>query len=63
MKIFDGNEMVYNAILYDYGRICKYCMLYVVLLIITCIMIMGIGGACLCFYWYTIKNCFNALSY
>ena len=37
--------MVYNATLYDYGKVFKSCTLYVVLLIIALIIIMGISGA------------------
>ena len=59
----DGNEMVYNATLNDYGTVWKSCTLYIVLLIIAFIIIMGISGACFYFYWHSIKNCFNKLSY
>ena len=46
----DGNEMVYNAILYDYGKLCKSCTPYVISLIITFKIITGFSGAC--FYIY-----------
>ena len=36
-------------------------MLYIVLLIITFIIIVGISGASFYFYWYTIKRCFKNL--
>ena len=52
--------MVYNGTLNNYGRVCT---LHIVLIIITFITIIGISGGCVCFYWYTIKNCFNKLSY
>ena len=48
----DGDEMIYNATLYDYKRVCKPCTLKIVLLIITFIIIMGISGACFYFYWH-----------
>ena len=38
----DGNEMIYNVTLYDCGKICKSCTLYIILLII--------GIACIYFY-------------
>ena len=59
----DGNEMVYNATLHNYGKVCKSCTLHIVLLIITCIIVMGISGTSFYFCWHTIKNCFNTLSY
>ena len=59
-KDIDRNEMVYNATLNNYGRVCT---LYIVLIIITFITIIGIIGGCVCFYWYTIKKSFNKLSY
>ena len=48
----DGDEMIYNATLYDYKRVCKYYTLKIVLLIITFIIIMGISGMCFYFYWH-----------
>ena len=38
----DGNKMVYNAALYDYKKLYRSCIWYVVLLIIVCIMNGGI---------------------
>ena len=58
----DGKEMNYNATLNNQGSVCKYCTLYVVLLILTFKIILGISGACFYFYWHTLKNCFNKLS-
>ena len=49
-KDIDGNEMVYNATLNDYGRVCKSCTLYMLLLIIKFRIIVGIGGACFYFH-------------
>ena len=46
----DGNQMVYNATLNDCRSVCKSCTLYIVLLIITFIIIIGISGACFYFY-------------
>ena len=50
----DGSKMVYNATLSDYGRVCKSCTLYVVLLIIAFIIIMDISGAY--FYFYSTQK-------
>ena len=55
--------MVYIATLYDYGRVCRSCMLYIILLIIAWIIIICISGACFYFYWNIKANYFNALSY
>ena len=50
----DGNEIIYNVALHDFGlykKVCKSCMLYVILLIIAYILrIMGISGTLLCMY-------------
>ena len=58
------NEMIYNATLHNYEKICKSCMLYIVLSFMTFIIIIGtIGSLCHYFYWHTIKNCFNKSPY
>ena len=62
-EVINGNEMVYIATLYDYGRVCRTCMLYVILLIIVWIIIICISGACFYFYRHIKGNYFNALSY
>ena len=59
----NGNEIVYNTTLNDHGRVYKSCTIYMVLLIITFIIVMDIGSACIYFYLHTIKNCFNKLPY
>ena len=51
----DGNEMVYNTILYNNEKLSKSCTLKIVLLIIT---IMDVSGACFYFYRHTIKKLF-----
>ena len=45
----DGNEMVYNATLNSYRKVCNSCMLYIVLSIIGFIITVGVSGACLYF--------------
>ena len=40
----NGNEMVYNVTLNDYGKVCKSCTIYIVLLVITFIIIIDIGS-------------------
>ena len=59
----DGNEIVYNATLYDYGRVCKTCTLDPVFSITALIIIMGINGLCFYFYLHAKGNHFNVLSY
>ena len=51
----NGNEIVYNATLNDYGGVCKSCTIYIVLLIITLEISMGIGSSSFYFDWYMIK--------
>ena len=50
----DGNEIIYNVALHYFGlnkKMCKSCLLYVILLIIACMLrIMGISGTLLCMY-------------
>ena len=56
-----GNEMVCNATLFDYGRVCSSSTLYVILLIVAFIIIMGISGACFYFYCRMKENYLNVL--
>ena len=58
-RLVDGNEMIYNATLYDYERVSRYCTRYVILLIIVCIVIMGINSVCLYFHLYAKRNYVN----
>ena len=56
-EYIDENEMAYNAS-FDFAlnkKVCKSRMLNVI--------VMGISGACLYFYWYMKRNYANALSY
>ena len=50
----DGNEIIYDVALHDFGlnkKVCKSCLLYVILLIIACMLkIMSISGTLLCMY-------------
>ena len=62
-EYIDGSKMVYNATLSDYGRVCKSCTLYVVLLIIAFIIIMDISGAYFYFYSTQKKDYAGTLSY
>ena len=58
----DGKELVYVATLYNYGMVCSSCR-HAVLLVITCIMIMDISGACFHFSHRMKGTYFNALSH
>ena len=43
-EAIDGKEMTYDVTLYDFGlnkKVCKSCMLYVILLILTWILIIS----------------------
>ena len=53
----DRNGIVYNATLYNYGRVCNFCTLCVVLLIIAFKIIIGISG-CVSFFgiWREINS-------
>ena len=51
----NGNEILYNWTLYNYEKISNSCTLYIVLLIITFIIIIGIDSICHYFCWHTIK--------
>ena len=51
----NGNEIVYNATLNDHRGVCKSCTIYIVLLIITLEISMGIGSSSFYFDWYMIK--------
>ena len=44
--------MIYN----DYENVCNSCIIYIVLFIIAFLIIIGISGAYLCFYWYLKKD-------
>ena len=45
----DGNEMIYNATLNYYEKVCNSCTIYIVLLIITLLVIIGISCAFIIF--------------
>ena len=59
----DRNEMIHNATLNDYGRVCNSCAIYIVLLIIIFMIFMVTGSVFIYFYWHTIKHCFSKLTY
>ena len=42
-KNIDGNEMIYNGTLNDYGNICNSCTVYIVLFVIALLIIKGIS--------------------
>ena len=44
-KNIDGNEMVYNATLNDYGNECNSCTIYIVLIAIAFLITIGISSA------------------
>ena len=50
----NGNEMIYNVTLNDYGKVCNSCTTCMVLLIITFIILMGIVSVYMYFHWHKI---------
>ena len=48
----NGNKMICNSTLKDYGKICYFCALYIVLLVIFVIISIIISSAFIYFYWY-----------
>ena len=41
----DGNEMIHNETLNNYGKVCNSCAVYIVLFAIAFLIISGIGSA------------------
>ena len=52
----NGDNMIHNRPLNDYGNLCKSCTIYIVLLIIIFIIIIGISSAFFYFDWLKKKN-------
>ena len=48
----DGNEIIYNGTLNNYGKICNSCTVYIALLAIFFIVIISISSAFIYFHWY-----------
>ena len=46
----DGNEMIYNATLNDYGKVCNSCTIYIVLSVIFFIISISISSAFIYFH-------------
>ena len=57
----DGNEMIHNATLNDYGRVCKSCTIYIALLVIFFIIIIRISSAFFYFHWYLKRSNTNTI--
>ena len=47
----DGNEIIYNEILNDYGKVCNSCAMYIVLLVIDFSIVIDFGSLYIYFYW------------
>ena len=54
--------MIQNATLNEYGRVCNFYTLYIVLLVIFFIIITGISSAFIYFYWYLKRNNTNTIT-
>ena len=48
----DGNKVIFNGTLNDYGKICNSCTVYVVQLVIFFIISISISNVFSYFYWY-----------
>ena len=48
--------MIYNATLNDHRKVCNSCTIYIVLLVITFLIIIGISSAYFYFHWYLKKD-------
>ena len=51
----DGNEMIYNGTVNDYGNVCNSCAIYIVLFVIFLLISIRISGAFIYFHWYLKK--------
>ena len=51
----DESEMIYNATLNDYKKVCGSCTVFIVLFVVAFLMIIGISSAFIYFYWYFKK--------
>ena len=52
----DENEMIYNATLNDYGKVCNSCTIYRALLVIFFIISISISSAFIYFHWCLKKD-------
>ena len=59
---FDGNELIYNATLNDYGNVCNSCITYIALLVI--FFIISIDTSCAYFHlhWYLKRSNTNIIT-
>ena len=48
--------MAYNGSLNNYRKICNSCTIYIVLLVISFSIIIGISSAFIYFHWYLKKD-------
>ena len=52
----DGNEMIYDGTVNDYGKVCNSCTIYKVLFVIDLLITIGISSAYFYFHWYLKKD-------
>ena len=57
----DGNKLIYNRTLNNYGNVCNFCKVCIVLLVIFFIISLCINCAFVYFYWYLKKDNANIL--
>ena len=58
----DGNEMICNGTLNDYGNVCNSCTLYIVLFIIFLIISRSISSEFIYFHWNLKKSNTNIIT-
>ena len=59
----DGNKIIYNGTLNDYGKICKYWTVYIILLAIFFIVSINISSVFIYFHWYLRIRYFGTTVY
>ena len=52
----NGNEMIYNATLTDHRRVCKSCVIYIILFVIFFIISISISSTFIYFLWYLKRS-------
>ena len=59
---FNGNELIYNATLNNYEKVCKSCRIYIVLLVLIFKITISINSICIYFYWYLKRSNTNTIT-
>ena len=59
----EGNEIIYNGTLGDYGKICYSCTVYIVLLVIFFLISVSISNVFIYFHWYLKRRYIEVINY